>query len=345
MDIKKTIVLLVTALLFLASCTDIRFNEQPQHEIGYTTLLCRLNTKTLATNQKVLADSVIFQSYSYMLPKGTAWTYGTTEAKQYFNKDVIVSKVATTGIWQDPTSPWYWPKNYALTFFAWSLNKSNLQFPINSNTTVTCTTNGIQITDYNIELNKNIDLLIADIAADKTQNENVFATVGVPTRFRHKLSQFSATVKKSEDYPNVYFTLNNIMFNSIANTGTYSQDTDKFTVDATRTDQIFTSTDQIVDNTAAEPVENIEQYLYLPQTFSPGETIDISYTIGYDTDGDGNVDFTEVVTKSCELSTLFTDGEFKPGRRYVLNLIFEMNQIYWDPVVDDWEDVNYSLEL
>ena len=349
---KRLLITLISILFMFVSCTYTDINPVNREVgIGYNTVVGKTNvpgTKTLASNQRVFNDANVFQSYAYYLPIGTAWTYSTNPgdngAQSYFNTDVIIKKDATANLWKDPNNDWYWPKTYALTFFAWSLNAPNLDFPAGSPTIVECTDqNGIVAMYYDIESNKNVDFLVADIAADKTANENVYTYLGVPTVFKHKLSQFHATVSEKEDYDSVGFTLDGISFQDLNKDGNYTQRPDVFTLGSTRTDQVFTSTSQDVTSTTPTDVTDIEQYIYLPQAFDDDKTVTITYTIHYDTDGDGVYDLDEPVTVTYKLSELFGPDGFKPGTKYTLNIIFKMDEIYWDPAVEDWDNKSTNL--
>ncbi len=340
---------LIFVSLILSMCVSCVKNEviTRDQEITFVQAITRQTTKSLAANQKVLADTNKFQSYSYLLPKGTTWHYSTIAgdngSSPYFGVDVIVEKIGS--VWKDPNNTWYWPKTSTLTFFAWSLNSPSLDFPSGSPTIVTCTDQqGIVAMYYDIEANKNVDFLVADIAADKTANENTYTTYGVPTLFKHKLSSFSVTKREKEKYQGITFELDSIIFHNLANQGNYTQNPDTLTCGTTRSDQNYTTTKQGVD-TLKTDVTDVDQFIYLPQDFDDDKTITITYTIKYDTDNDGAADFEETVTNTYKLSDIFNDKGFKPGKKYILDLVFSMDQIYWDPAVEDWEhgDVNLTI--
>ena len=351
---KKTTLLLALAALFCTvGCVKVEenvFKSERQTEIGYTTIFGKMSTKSLSSNQFAFDDANVFQSYAYYLPKGTKWVYsnaaGDNGAKKYFNTDVIVSKDTENNIWRDKNNTWYWPKTNALTFFAWSLNTSSLDFPAGSPTKVTCSDqNGIVATNYDIEKNKNVDFLVADIAADKTANENIYTYVGVPTLFRHKLSMFHATVSKKENYPNIEFTLKKIEFTELNKDGDYTQYPDVMTCGSGKSNQIYTDVSQKVNSLSTNPqeVSDVNQSIYLPQDFDDDKTIVITYTIGYDTDDDGDIDITEEVTATYKLSELFGNDGFKPGTRYNLNIVFKMDEIFWDPAIEEWDENTITI--
>lgn len=350
---RKTILFLMLTILCTMGCAKIEqigYNNERQTEIGYTTVFGKLSTRALPTNQISFDTTNVFQSYAYYLPDSIKWKYSTNAgdngAKTYFNDTVIVSY--NNKVWQDKDNTWYWPKTYALTFFAWSLNSPSLDFPAGSETMVTCTDqNGIVAMYYDIEKNKNVDFLVADIAADKKANVTTYEYYGVPTLFRHKLSMFHATVSKKEDYPNVEFTLDKIEFTNLNKDGNYTQRPDSMACGTDKSNQIYTKTSQKVDSLSTNPQEisGIDQSIYLPQGFDNDKKVIITYTIGYDTDGDGKVDIKETVTVPYKLSELYGDKGFRPGTKYNLNIVFKLDEIFWDPAVENWENKPYDLDI
>ena len=78
----------------------------------------------------------------------------------------------------------------------------------------------------------------------------------------------------------------------------------------------------------------------------------VVYTITT-TVGSGSV--TETVTKTIQLNTLFktvTDqndtefpGGWRMGKKYTINLTFTLDEIYWDPAVEEWEPVTKEIEI
>lgn len=76
---------------------------------------------------------------------------------------------------------------------------------------------------FDVATNKNVDFLVADIAADKSENKNSYAHTGVPTLFRHKLSMVNVAANLAEDYANKKFILNSVKFTNLCHYATYSQ--------------------------------------------------------------------------------------------------------------------------
>ena len=98
------------------------------------------------------------------------------------------------------------------------------------------------------------------------------------------------------------------------------------------------------------------QNYYLPQTFGTSEELEIKYTITTTTTtGTGTAAQTsdDVVIKKIVLnpasvggvtpSSLFT--EWKMGKKYTVTLTFSLDEIFWDPAVEDWTTGTVSSDV
>ncbi len=360
MGMKKLALIIAAAAAALTACSKSELavpGSEGEKEITFQAVPL---TKTPTSTQKEFVNTNVFASAAYYIGEdatsGTvaAWDYGASTTPELFIGTNNSSTGAVEGdeikwdgeAWRSTSRKYYWPKKGQLTFFAWSLNKADLDFPTGSSTWVSCTSKqGVVAMYYDIEKNKNVDFMVADIAANKSANENVYYHTGVPTLFRHKLSQVKMTVKEKDKYQDqgVYFTLNDITFTDLNKDANYTQNPDKMAVGSTKSDQSYTSDDQAVDKTTATDITSVDQYIYLPQSLDDAnKTITITYTIGYDLDGDGTVDPTkgdivETITETRKLSDIF-GTEWTMGKKYTLDLTFALNEILWDPAVIDWID-------
>ncbi len=335
-------------------------------------------TKALTGNETKFDDSNIFSSVAFYLENDKSWDWGATTPTVYIGSEasagsgsydgVTVAKVGSdwvsakknnAGTAWEKDKAYYWPKKGKLTFFSWSLNSTSLAFPTGSNAEVTCVpSEGILLNGFDIDVNKNVDFMVADVAKDKDANESVYKTIsgvekGVPTLFRHKFSRLYFTAKKKEDYNGVTFTINSIEFKNLADNANYAQHSSvtseetmtAWPISMTKSDQTYTSGITQEVTTTEQPVTQNGQYIYLPQTFSDdSQTVEIKYTVEYDTDGDGTVDVTETITETKKLSDLFKDTTTTPagdskwemGKKYTLDITFALDEILWDPAVQDW---------
>ncbi len=371
----KKVLLFFTAAAVLAACSKtevIPVQIVADQEITFETSPI---TKTPADNQKDFVKTNVFASYAYYHKSAWSWgqTAGDTPALYIGKTETTTNTItpatiswvgdATSGVWKDASKSYYWPKNGKLTFFAWSLNKANLGFadPVTgqAKTQVTVSPeNGVYMMYYDVLSDKNVDFLVAEVAADKTKNENEYYRTGVPTLFKHKLTMIDFTVvAKDAAYATngVTFTLNSIKFKNVSDgVGYYTQYPEKLAASTKLTDQTYTATAQAVTSTVAS-VPCGDQYIYIPQEFKVTEVtegtedtqkaqvVEITYTVSYDTNRDGTVDFTETLTETKKLSEL--TGNWGIGKKYTINIIFSLDEILWDPAVEEWAAVTKEVTI
>lgn len=253
---------------------------------------------------------------------------------------------------ENETTSYYWPKDGgSLTFFAYSYNKKDMT--VGDNSGFACVwapgkdgqyQGGIN-GHFDVATNKNVDFLVADIAADKTENENNYAHTGVPTLFRHKLSMVNVAANLAEDYANKKFILNSVKFTNLYHYATYSQIPEKMTPGGNDflSDQVYAENvgfEVKSGGLIAVPAEikggaRVEdgQYIYIPQEFNDDSYIVITYTVETVV---GNNVVKEECTKTVKVKDVFPKWEM--GHRYTFNLTFSLNEIHWDPAVENWID-------
>ena len=357
----KKLFYFAAAAVALAACAKnevIPVNSGESQEITFN-----VAPKTKADIQTFDKGNV-FASWAYYLPKEasgtvTNWSENWTvrkDAKPYISNSQISWN---NGVWKNKTTSYYWPEDGKLTFFAYSLNLDNLTLKHNSGNTypIKCLNEqnayGINAT-IDLSQNQNLDLLVAEIAEDKTNNEDFQSLNGVPTLFKHKFSRVQFAVKKKEDYKNVTITLTSIKFNNVAYTGHYCQ---YYKVEGTfvkdycsegevRKTITYTGTPFDVKSSADfVPVTETDKtfYIYMPQDFKGVTTeknvatIDVAYTITYDNG------FSENRTRTLKVKNMFDKWEM--GKKYTINLTFTLNEILFAPAVQDWETVTKEIEI
>lgn len=285
-----------------------------------------------------------FASWAYYLGPNKTWKDNSADAKEYIS-GATISYNTTEKVWKADKS-YYWPKDGGkLTFFAYSLNKGDLTLA--EGTGFTCThENGIA-GHIDLNANHNTDFLVADIAKDKTSNEKEHFTNGVPTLFRHKLSSVAFAIKTGAAYADKTFSLTGITIHNISHYGSYGQlPKESFAASGTDYDPIFSSATQEITTDFAN-VKSVDKYIFIPQTFEDKSYVEVKYTI---TTTVGKSSVVENVTRQIKLNTLFPTkydnsepkkvigGGWEMGKKYTINLTFTLDEILWDPAVQDWED-------
>ena len=343
---NKHIFYVAAACAALASCVknEVRVNA-PNKEITFQTVSTKAGGTAFETNKH-------FFSYAYFLKKGDTWDANHADAQTYINSALITydTPAAGKGYWA-AKDKYYWPKQGSLTFFAWTDNTihnptSNPAPSVGTGATVTCAHNtGIKIENYSVKDNPNKDILVAEIAKDKKSNETATGgwENGVPTVFRHALAKVEFKVNKKEAYENVTFKVKSITLNGVSTKGTFTQGSPAESwgwsnQDTPKNLSVFTG-DVEVTKTAKIPAEfdalnpgTGDYSIVLPQNFDATSTLTIVYDIITT-----STSFTETVTETKALNTIYTSG-WECKKNYILKITLGLNEIYWDPSVEGWED-------
>lgn len=353
----KKVFLIAAAVVALAACSknEVLPSSSINNEISFNVAP---RTKALAAGQVEFNTDLTFQTYAYYIPDGQSWASHTATPQTYID-NAKIQFVAPQ--WKNASHTYYWPKQGSLTFLSWTAVKedwtSGGKLVVNYDAAdATCAHDSGLKFSFNAVTDKNKDILVADIAADKNANKSTYLATGVPTLFKHQLSYVVFKVRTDKDYTTAgkKFELNSIKFGaSLSKAATYQQIATAgvaagWTETAKGEQEYYNggATPAVINyvdlTTATAPAltSNDTQNLYLPQIFAAdGNEVTIQYTI---TTTEGTSTSTDVVTKTFSLNpstgtSLFTNWE--PGKKYTCTLTFSLDEITWDPAVQDWENV------
>ena len=344
------IIWISAAVLSVAACAKnevIHVNSGENQEITFN-----VAPKTKAHTE--FDKNFRFKSYAYYLPSGETWASHTTTPSLYIDGAVIsnTNPTGTDGVWKAADKTYYWPKNGSLTFFAYSLNSNNLTFNGGESPTshFDCHIDSGINGQIDLDADPNVDFLVADPAYNQIANEDTYTTIsgvkGVPTLFRHQLSWIVFRVKAG-NYVGKEFELKSIKFKGISHAATYSQNVGFVpTTGGAKTDVSYTQSVQKIPNGDYADVTfaGTDHWLYIPQTFDATSYIEVIYNI-YTTVGTNKVEDKDVIHKiylNNGPTPMFTKWEM--GKKYTINLTFTLDEILWDPAVQDWEDVNIGTD-
>lgn len=358
----KKLFYFAAAAVALAACAKnevIPVNSGENQEITFN-----VAPKTKATINK-FANDLSFKSYAYYLPGEETWDNHTTDPALYINGAVIANTNPNgpDGVWKAKDS-YYWPKNGSLTFFAWTSLKETVgatnSYKVSYVDNVTCSKNtGIKVENYVVDSdkNKNVDFLVADIKADQKANTTTpgetgkYYKDGVPTLFRHKLSYVIFNVVTDKEYPSTKtIELKSITFKGIGYKGNYQQilaspDTKNWTVTGKK-EQAYYTAPEAATGTGTTGVEitkaqktltsNDTQNYFLPQEFSKTASLVITYEVTTTEGKSTSVDYVEkeIVINPDKGSKMFES--WLEGKKYTVTLTFKLDEILWDPAVEDW---------
>ncbi|MDD5819133.1 MAG: fimbrillin family protein [Bacteroidales bacterium] len=345
---KKSLLIAGLACVALAACTKNEVvSVAPDQEITFQTLSTKADP-TVGFN-----INNVFYSYAYYLAPGLSWDSSAESATEYIRNSTI-SFDSGRGVWKNADNTYYWPKQGSLTFFAWTDNTTSPEIQ-GSGASVSCNkTTGIQFTDYSVKDNQNRDLMVAKIAAGKTANDGTGHTdpensrtwaSGVPTDFKRVLSKVVFNVVTEEDYSSdVTIKVKSIKLKNVKHKGTYTQplastaDPRQLSAWANESDQtelpVYTNASGFTVTKTSQNLDPApsDYYIVLPQTLEAGMQLELvyEYTTNY------GVSFTQTFTESPELTGIYT-ASWEPGKKYTLNITFRLNEILWDPTVEDWD--------
>lgn len=347
----KRFFLAALAIAAIASCTKNEVNEvTDNNQITFQTAVGP-STKALINGTSYGTTDPSFGTFAYYNATGETFP---TDAELYIPE----SEVSYSASNWTTTIPYYWPKNGSLAFFSYS--------PWSINGNVSCSeTHGITISNYDVSAAQDVDVMVADVKTGQTENGSNGVYTGVPTIFRHKLSQIvDVTFKTDKDYNDgtpfsageKQFFINYVKVNKLEQTGTYVSGNNvsetnlgTWTLPTTpaydHNYDWFTETSPCnteFKSTPATSANTMSYILMIPQTYEDDadptkvSNVEIKYTIRTYTSA--GVFSDDVVTANVSMYDIFsgTSNALAMNKKVTLNFTIGVNQIYWAPSVVEW---------
>ena len=334
---KKIFLLTVAAGVLFASCAKNEVNSVDSSRISFRTVVGKASTKALLSGTVYKDTDPSFGTYAFMLQSGESWAANKATASLYIdNKEVKPTGPDAQKKWTTET-PYYWPKNGSLTFFSYS--------PYDAlNAVVSCTNDdkGIQLSAWDVDANQDVDVMFADKVEDQTANGTNGGYTGVPTVFRHKLSQIvSFTFQTKDDYfhngnatGDKKFLIKEIDVNGILHKGAYSN---AAWVPETGSVKDYSwyndATGTEFKNAPVTIAESGQHILVLPQTLPDDAKIVIKYDIQT---YNGTSWVTENVTEEVAIKDITASWAENKKITYGITVSLDNDMIYWAPSIEDW---------
>ena len=369
---KKVLFFALAAGVALVACTknEVKPVEVDQ-EITFQAVVDKAATKagTFDNGVKYPTDRP-FGTFAFFY---TTFDGYSKNAPKYIDNAKVenTSRVNTGSAWT--TNPkYYWPKQGYLTFMSYSpYDKLNSIVKCEAETDALAE---IKIPNWDVDTNQTVDIMIADrvdnLKANGTNTNDTYN--GVPTVFRHKLAQIvEFSVQTKENFGNLdvngdpqagskLFFLQKIEIQNIVTNGTFSSGVKPSNevgaigiwtnVDPLATnsyDWYVNSETDLVKGGAYEfnttpvalssgTIKNNGYLLVRPQTFaaSDNKKIEITYVIRSYTSATAYSD--ETVVQSFNIHSATPSWDI--NKKYSFTITVDLNQIYWAPSVEDWED-------
>lgn len=330
--------LLQTCLIasLLAGCTKVVPDDsfEQKSRIGFNTAMTKAAVG-YPTGSK-------FISTAYTIASTKTWDNASDRAgAKLLIDEEEVSYNVTEKYWSTTTAR-YWDANYKYTFFSYS--------PSSLKDKVDVSTDGVAISNWDVEADATTEILVADIAKDKTKNESFSGYSGVPTNFRQKLSKLSFKMGISPDAESgTNVTLIGIKIVDICTQGNYSKGgytDDAWTVvetsikTGTSAFTVFPIIQGQVQALSTDDYYVPDSKLIIPQSLlqsgSYHPTLIVEYQIQV---GEGAV---ETKTAECHFDINLRQESWVMGMEYTYTIHIGVGQypIEFDGSVDDWNVVN-----
>ena len=109
---------------------------------------------------------------------------------------------------------------------------------------------------------------------------------------------------------------------------------------ALKTPVVYTDAPTPINNSEATLTTDNTFNYYLPQSFATSGSVVVEYWI--ETNENGNKS-TDKVTKTIDMNDLFTSWDM--GKKYTVTLTFKLDEILWDPAVEEWTPGTVSSDV
>ena len=320
----------------LAGCTKVVPDDsfEQKSRIGFNTAMTKAAVGYPTTSK--------FISTAYTIASTGSWDNASdrTDAAVLINEEEVSYNV-TENYWSTSTE-YHWVANYKYTFFSYS--------PSSLKGKVGVSKDGVAISNWDVEADatKDIEILVADIAKDKTKNESFSGYSGVPTNFRQKLSKLSFKMGiPRNDEAGTKVTLLGIKIVGICTMGNYSKGgyaDDAWTVvegsrktgtPETSVFTVFSGSEVLSTETYFKPASK----LIIPQSLLQSGSYHPKLIVEYQIQVGGAV---ETKTAECYFDINLRQESWVMGMEYTYTIHIGVGQypIEFDGSVDAWNVVN-----
>ena len=367
---KKYIFIAAAALIACAACSKV----ESVNTVGEKSITFDVVNYELQTRATAYSTDNSFGTFAYATP--TDWATDGDANVFFKNEKVFYGPEYASGEWGTATKN-YWPKVSKLTFASYSPYVSAAGSGFSGVPTFS-KAKGFEFPNYTIQSTTDVDVMVADLATDQTANQTVYKvssnTQGVPTLFRHVLTQVAFKFKTvANPNPNVggfEVVVKDVKIQNIYNKGSYTQipeGTDAKvwagqTGSATYVFNSATSPITMTDASKTYPEGDPTSRILLPQVLVAsaeadattgaaavtGQQVVLSYTIRTNYGTTASPNWTEEnVTSTVDL---ITDAipEWAPNMSIVYTITispFSNVPIYFDPAVADWTSKSGAITI
>lgn len=332
---KKLFFMAAIAGVALASCTKNEMAPTVENQAEIT-----FSTPVVAPATKDIVDGVVYpttESFGVYAWHNTADDAYMNEVQVSYTAglaDEVTGETAgEKGGWKPATS-YYWPKEGSLVFDAFS--------PWSVNGMVSATkAAGLTITDYVVADAADVDLMFATRTTEKTNvNDGANADIpydGVDIAFNHALAAVQVMAKTASDYAGTTIEITSIKIVAADSKGTFNQNVGSTAAWATSTPAEYA----YAGKTLTEEAQDLGTKLLLPQAYDDALAITIEYTINGLVQT-GTFYFKDHKNGTDESDSSVNVEAWEMGNKYVYTLVFTLDEIFFEPIVTDWETITVA---
>ena len=327
MKFNKLIYRIAAVCIILASCskTDADQTYYGKSLIGFTTVSTKAASAYPTGNP--------FITTSYKLASGKTWDANKDDAGSPIINQEEVTYNSTYNYWKTATD-YYWPTDGStLTFFSYS--------PSSLKGRVSVSTDGVGISSWDVTTD-NRDILVADIAQDKTKNESLAGYTGVPTNFRQKLSKIVFRLGiSSEAKAGTAVKLTSISLKDVYSSGSYSRGgyaDDQWSPSSLQSEWKLYENNTGLD-LSKESLSSELPFNMIPQSLLATGTTHPELVIGYKLSTDGSS--WESKTATCYFDENLRQESWEKGKKYTYTIYIGVGQypIDFDASVAIWSEL------
>lgn len=369
---KKNLFLAALAGVALVGCAKnevAQVTDDSQKEISFAAPVVAPVTKAdYVTNMSISTDPSGFTFSVWGWYCEGEGTFDPTTAQFYmglatdsgvdvsYDSSINDGKTDGSGAWK-PYTAYYWPKNGKLSFSAYSPTAANSDGTFRADAAT-----GINITNYTVKgLDEQYDLLFSDRIYDKTTSTDGTNNTydGVDITFNHALAAIEIKARLEADYGADIIKVKKITLTNVNSKGTFKQNfvngyysTSTPAAWSSPTTPVsydlFNGSENVIYNSGTpQPITGCKNAIILPQpiTYStPGLNTNTQLIVEYQikhgsTYLDQQVSQDLYSLNGMKESTSVTVKSWEIGKRYTYNLVFGLEEVYFAPEVNSWEDV------
>lgn len=344
---KKSFLIAAMAGLAFVGCTNDEVSNSFNQDREITFANPYVSKTTKAVYQEMENPYSTAEKFNVFGVWHTA-TFGgwATNASLYMD-DATTQYDDTYNGWR-PETRYYWPKNGYLTFAAYSPTDAK-----SASTAITYDADGLHIDGFQIaEDNANhIDLMYSKRSYNKKKGDGTNTNTPydeVDLDFKHALSSIHFTAKLAEAYTGTTITLKKISIYGVYTKGDFDEHVNEtipttYTASPAWTNQsealdeakayVYFNGSQVLTDGVFAMKDNASQVdvIALPQTLPANAKIKIEYTINAPGASTPEIEQVNIV----EIKDL-TTKTWEPGKRYIYNMTFSFEEIYFAPEILDW---------